>query len=149
MAVNIHGRLFNKHIQKDTQVINRKVYGLQFPFKDNKRGYFSKTQGVELVRSNLKQLLGTERGERVMLPNFGVSLRKYLFEPLDQTTFQSIQSEILTSIANYLPTVKVRKLSVVNSEDIGYQGVPGLVITLVAELKESENNLIELTVKIG
>ena len=149
MAVNIHGKLFNKHISKDVQVIDKKIYGLSFPFKNNKRGYFSKSQGIELTRNNLRQLLLTERGERVMLPNYGVSLKRHLYNQLDQTTFQAIQSEILTSISNYLPTVQVVKLSVVSTEDVGYSGIPGIVITLVAELSEAEGSLIELSVKIG
>lgn len=149
MAINIYGKLTNKHIAKDVQVIDKKIYGLNFPFKNNNRGYFSKSQGVELTRNNLRQLLLTERGERVMLPNYGVSLKKYLFDPLDQTTFQAIQSEILTSISNYLPTVNILKLSVVSTEDVGFSGIPGLIITLVAELFEAEGNLIELSVKIG
>lgn len=149
MGTIVYGRTVNKQIQKDVQVIDNKIYGFQFPLKDNKRGYFSKQTGIELVKNNLKQLLRTERGERVMLPNYGVSLKKYLFEPLDKLTFQSLQSEILTSISNYMPNIEVLKLSAVNTEDIGYEGVPGVVITLVAELKEFQNNLIEVEVKIG
>lgn len=149
MATTVYGRLTSKQIQKDTEVIDQKVYGFQFPIKDNKRGYFSKQTGIELVKNNLKQLLRTERGERVMLPNYGVSLRKYLFEPLDRITFQSLQTEILTSISNYMPNVDVLKLSVVNNEDIGYQGVTGIVITLGVALKEFQNNLIEIEVKVG
>ena len=35
---------------------------------------------VELVKQNFKMLLLTNPGERIMNPDFGVGLRRYLFE---------------------------------------------------------------------
>ena len=35
--------------------------------------------------SNLKNLLLTKKGERVLQPNFGSGLQSLLFEPIDET----------------------------------------------------------------
>lgn len=149
MSNNLYGRVTNKQIRKDTEVIDKKIYGLQFPLQQGNRGYLSKQSGLALVRNNLIQLLSTERGERVMLPNFGVSLKKYLFQPLDAETFRSLQGEIITSVSRYMPNITILKLAVINNEGIGYQGVSGFKISLVAELNEFQDNLIEVEVKIG
>jgi len=75
-------------------------------------GYFSKSYGTTLIRNNLRQLLLCERGERVMLPKYGLSLQKYLFEPLDETTFYLIKNDILRTLQTYFSIANVISLSV-------------------------------------
>jgi phage baseplate assembly protein W len=75
-------------------------------------GYFSKSYGTTLVRNNLRQLLLCEKGERVMLPKYGLSLQKYLFEPLDETTFYLIKNDILRTLQTYFSIANVISLSV-------------------------------------
>ena len=97
MTMNYYGTRLAKPVSKDIQAESQKTYGINFPFgKNNKKGYFAKEAGNSLIKSNLKQLLGTLPGERVMLPNFGLDLRKYLFEPLDAITFSEMKQEILS-----------------------------------------------------
>ena len=43
--------------------------------------YFGNATGQELLKNNLQQLIKTEKGERVMLPDYGLALKKYVFEP--------------------------------------------------------------------
>jgi phage baseplate assembly protein W len=149
MSTKIYGRLSSKSIQKDIAVLDKKVYGLNFPLQSNTRGLFSKQSGILLVKNNLTQLLKTERGERVMLPNFGVSLKRFLFEPLTEELFVSIKNEITTSINNYLPNVEIAKLSVVESDTISYNGIQGLIITLIAKLNDFNSSLVEVQVEIN
>ena len=40
-------------------------------------------QPLNSTRSNLKNLLLTKKGERVLQPNFGSGLQDLLFEPID------------------------------------------------------------------
>ncbi len=148
MATTVYGKQSNLKVKKDTQVIDQKVYGLNYPLGVN-RGHFSKQTGTVLVRNMLKQLLQTERGERVMLPNFGCDTKKFMFEQLDDITFNELKTEILTSIHQYLPFVEVLKLSVVNKDEVNYEGVPGLVVTLDVLIKEPDPQFIEIKVEIG
>jgi phage baseplate assembly protein W len=74
-------------------------------------GYFSKCTGVELIRNNLRQLFLCNKGERIMLPDYGLSLDKYLFEPLDETTFFLLKNDILSTLATYFSIVHVIKIS--------------------------------------
>jgi len=47
-----------------------------------------------------------------MRPDYGCNLRKFLMEPLDETTFSMIKEEIVTAIRRYLSTVSIGKLQV-------------------------------------
>tara|TARA_R110002153_G_scaffold187817_7_gene340780 strand:+ start:615 stop:1118 length:504 start_codon:yes stop_codon:yes gene_type:complete len=78
--------------------------------------YFSKSYGVELIRNNLRQLLLCEKGERIMLPDYGMSLKKYVFEPLDETTYFLIRNDILKTLNKYFNIVKVLNLKVFSNE---------------------------------
>jgi|TARA_R110002074_G_scaffold21968_3_gene67681 phage baseplate assembly protein W len=78
-------------------------------------GYFSKSYGVNLIRNNLRQLLLCEKGERVMLPDYGLSLQRYIFEPLDETTYELIKLDVLRTLKKYFNIVQVVSLSVFSS----------------------------------
>mgnify|MGYP003117770577 CR=1 FL=1 len=48
----------------------------------------------EVARQNLKMVILTNPGERIMIPNFGVGIRTYLFENATQATFNTIRKRI-------------------------------------------------------
>lgn len=149
LTTNIYGNQVKLSSKKAPISIETKTVGLKFPIGSHLAGgFFAKESGVDLVKSNLKQLLLTERGERVMLPKFGANLRRFIFEPLDQRTFNEIKEEILFSINNYLPTVRILKLQVFSGDDINYQGTQGIIIKLLARL-EPNDEIIDTTVRIG
>ena len=50
-----------------------------------------------------------------MLPKYGLSLKKYIFEPLDETTFYLIKNDILKTLQAYFSIVNVISLSVFSS----------------------------------
>jgi phage baseplate assembly protein W len=61
----------------------------------------------DLVKQNLKMLILTDKGERIMLPNFGVGLRTFLFEPNIQTDYSVIASEIRSQVSRYMPFLDI------------------------------------------
>ena len=53
--------------------------GIDMPIRKSEgpEGYFASTKTtVGSVKNNIRNLLQTEKGERLMQPNFGISLRK-------------------------------------------------------------------------
>lgn len=154
MAINTNSQLFGRVVSTEKKNTvgskSKKVFGMGFPIgKGSSRGYVGNEVGLELVKNNLRQLLQTEKGERVMLPNYGVKLKKYLFEALDQETFGSIKQEILTSIARYIKGVKVLKLRVLPIDDFGLEGLQAIRIDLLVQIKELEGAIVEVGVKIN
>lgn len=138
--VTIYGTLQTKEVKQVIQSPVPKKFGLHFPVgtspKNNtiNKGYFVKTYGPDLVVNNLKQLLNTSKGERVMLPNYGLDLKQFLFEPLDEQTFTAIRREILSSLKSYAPEVTVTKLSVLSSNEISLTGIASIDIKLSCEI---------------
>ncbi|MGI9312257.1 MAG: GPW/gp25 family protein [Alphaproteobacteria bacterium] len=63
------------------------------------------------IKQNLKMLLLTNPGERVMDPNFGVGVGRYLFEMVeDQSVYADIDSKIREQILLYMPFIKIQRV---------------------------------------
>lgn len=130
--------------QKDV----KKRYGLQFPFVNTSKGYFSKMADTEVIKSNLRQLIMTEPGERVMLPDFGCPLKSLLFMPLDDEVITEMRDRIYFSISTYLPTVRVLNLSVVPLDEFASNGMPTIKITLVCKVLDSVDSVFNVSVTL-
>ena len=90
--------------------------------------YGLNTTYEDLARQNLKMLLLTNRGERIMHPNFGVGLKSYLFEQNSPVTFGEIDRSIRKQVDRYLPyiginTIKFSTSDVGNEFDPNFMGV--------------------------
>lgn len=83
--------------------INRNVtIGVAFPLDEV--NMFKGTQTIkEQVKSNLINLLLTEKGERVNEPNFGVGLKKILFE--QNINKEELEEKISFQINFYIPEI--------------------------------------------
>jgi phage baseplate assembly protein W len=64
------------------------------------------------IIASVKNIVLTNKGERRFTPLFGSDVFSQLFEPLDDMTAMNIREEILTSITNFEPRVKVDYVSV-------------------------------------
>jgi phage baseplate assembly protein W len=129
----IYGKLLPKTSSNVVSDKIPKVYGFKYPFQANPgRGYFSKETGLDLVRSNLRQLIRTIRGERFMLPDYGCNIRNYLMEPLDQTTFNEIKKDVFHAINKYFSKVSTQKLQIFETES------GGLNVKLFCSLNDNE-----------
>jgi phage baseplate assembly protein W len=60
-----------------------------------------------LIRQNLKMLILTNPGERVMIPDFGVGINSYLFENFNNTIYTQIEADIKEQARKYLPVVNI------------------------------------------
>lgn len=70
----------------------------------------------ETIKQNLKMLLLTSPGERVMIPVYGVGLRDYLFSPNTELTRDDIKSEILSQISIFMPFLQEVNIFISESE---------------------------------
>jgi len=72
----------------------------------------------ELIAQNLKNLLLTSPGERVMEPRFGAGLRRYFFEPMLPETFMEIKESIFEQVQVYMPFIEIIEVGFHESDDI-------------------------------
>ena len=95
--------------------------GVDLPFRisNGKEGYFaSTTTTIEAVKNNIKNLLQTNKGERIMQPDLGINLRSYMFEQVTDEVINDIQNDILETFKKWLPFVEIQNIQVgVDDED--------------------------------
>jgi len=91
--------------------------GLELPFARSRTGLFGLTETtLEQAGHNIKNLLLTAKGERVMQPDFGSDLRALLFEQADEDIEERIEETILESISTWLPYISVEKIDIIEDE---------------------------------
>jgi len=78
-----------------------------------------------LIVQNLKNILLTSPGERIMDPEFGAGIRKYLFEPSHVTTYMDIETRIRNQVRKYLPFIKILGITFSTSPDMPGASVRG------------------------
>jgi len=87
--------------------------GIRFPLDHSPEGFFYKTKTIrEQVKSNIRNLLLTEKGERVFQPNFGSNLKSLLFEQITPISLENVENDIRESLSTWLPYVNVNDLVV-------------------------------------
>ena len=100
-------------IVKDTQEFASYAYGITLPIKKGNTGYFEQAfTSFEQAKANLKNLLLTAKGERVMQPEFGTGLQSLLFEPMDDTFESQLQDVITQTVSYWLPYINIEQIDV-------------------------------------
>ena len=149
-TVSVFGSIPPRYMKQGPVSHRQEVYGLSFPLGSSPGGgFFSKRSGIVMIKEAVKQLLLTERGERVMLPNFGCNLRKYLFQPLEEATFESIKREIQYSFKNYIVGAKIAKLAVFPLGEAGPAGGNSLKVILSLKLDTADLETFDVEVNIS
>ena len=91
--------------------------GLKLPFNRGKSGLFPQTETtLEQAGSNIKNLLLTAKGERIMQPNFGSRLRDLLFEQYTEDLTERIKQEIQEAMSTWLPYIVISKVDIIQDE---------------------------------
>jgi phage baseplate assembly protein W len=91
-----------------------RVFGrsVAFPPRVGPDGRVAFSEGEENVRESIRLILMTEPGERVMRPEFGGGLGRFLFEPNTPATHQAIRAQIHKSLARWEPRVVVESVQI-------------------------------------
>lgn len=89
-----------------------KPLGITLPLQLGANGYFENTSDPFVqVRSNLSNLLLTQKGERPMQPTFGSRLHSFVFEQETDNAFDNLQSVIEEAVAEWMPFVQILDVS--------------------------------------
>jgi len=105
----------------------------------------NKTLG-EVAKQNLKMLVLTTPGERLMDPAFGVGARNYLFEQT-QDTHSGLNNKILEQVRKYMPFIEIADIAVagLNSNEYKSTNYMGISITyFITNL--NINDILKITV---
>ena len=79
------------------------------------------SKDASAIKQAIVNLLMTNKGERLMNPNYGSDIRRYLFEPLDYGTANQIKGNIRDTIERFEPRISVVRLKASpNYDDNGF-----------------------------
>ena len=96
------------------------MYGIgpKLPIRFTKESTPLNTQTItENTKQNMKNLLLTSPGERIMDIDFGVGLRRFLFENNTPTVRARLESRIYAQVSRYMSFVRITELEIVHSDD--------------------------------
>lgn len=79
--------------------------------QDSINGFTTLTNFKEAIKQNFKMLLLTNPGERIMSPNYGVGLKRYLFSNFDEQTFAEVDAKIREQTLAYMPVIEIREIT--------------------------------------
>jgi phage baseplate assembly protein W len=139
---------------KSTDIKNeqdKNYIGLKLPLEksDGSEGYFESTLvTLDAAKENVRNLLYTFKGERIMQPNFGSGLREFLFEELNETTEALIKEDIISTIETWLPYILILELKC-DSEYSNMLDKNKIKITLKMAIKTNPNMFDSLELEIG
>tara|TARA_B100000287_G_scaffold201244_1_gene190043 strand:+ start:1007 stop:1483 length:477 start_codon:yes stop_codon:yes gene_type:complete len=94
--------------------------GIDLPIRrdDSGDGWFASTKTtIEAVKNNIKNLLQTNQGERLMQPNLGLNLKRLLFEQINEEGLIAVQDSILDTFDFWLPFVEVRNIEILTNDN--------------------------------
>jgi len=77
---------------------------------DSTDGYRLLKDYISMVKQNMRMLVLTIPGERMMDPDFGVGLRQYLFELDSVFPYGEIDAAIRKQVRRYLPYIEIRNI---------------------------------------
>lgn len=110
-------------------------------FPTDQQWNFNLSKDSQMVESSLRMLLLTEKGERVMEPNYGTSLRRLIFSPNTADLNTEIRQEIATSVAQWEPRAQLQAINVSQS---GREATVDMLFSTVID-----QNTLALTISLS
>lgn len=112
--------VIGRKVIKDTEEeFDSFAYGITLPIKRGNTGYFEQAfTSYEQAKSNLKNLLLTRKGERIMQPNFGTGLHSLLFEPMTDEYESKLRDTITRNVSYWLPYINIKDIEVEMTDEL-------------------------------
>jgi phage baseplate assembly protein W len=130
---------------KDTKKYDDYAIGITLPIQIGNTAFNQSFKTTEQIKSNIKNLLLTKRGERVMQPNFGSGLQELLFDFNDTELADKIEETITSAINHWLPYVTIQQIDVQSSNNDKDLNKVGISLTF-SILGNSDLNYISFRV---
>ncbi len=114
--------------------------GFKFPVSvDPLTGKAKTSSDEEDVRESIRIILGTQPGERPMLPHFGCNINSFVFGTTDYTSLMLMKREVENSLIMWEPRIKDIEAEIVQSPDDD-----GVLLIEVNYVVRSTNNPFNL-----
>jgi phage baseplate assembly protein W len=91
--------------------------GVPIPF-NNPQVFTQTFTTSDQIKSNLINFILTAKGERLLNPNFGTTIRQYLFEDINNDTLQNLESTLNVELTTNFPTVTFTSIKITPEYDV-------------------------------
>ena len=127
-----------RKVVKDTKEFDAFAYGITLPLKRGNTGFFEQAfTSFEQAKSNLKNLLSTAKGERLMQPEFGTGLQSILFDQMTDEFEEKLQSTITESVNFWLPYITIKDIEVDMTDEMKDMHTAKLKIQFTVKFRRS------------
>lgn len=100
-----------KQLREET--VKQKGLNLTFPLRTGLAGAFETNKTtIDAVKDDLRILLLTNHGERLIYSDFGANLRGLLFENMSQDFEVKIQDSIVVATEKWMPFITIKDIQV-------------------------------------
>lgn len=115
--------------------------GFKFPVQvDPNTGRVKTSSQEEDIKEAIRIILGTQPGERPMVPKFGCSINSFVFASMDYTSVMLLRREIEDSLILWEPRIK--NISVEISRSPQDSGVLMIEVSYVVRSTNNPYNLV-------
>jgi phage baseplate assembly protein W len=104
--------VLGQKLVQDTKKFDDFAIGITLPIQIGNTAFNQSFKTAEQASSNIKNLLLTKKGERIMQPNFGSGLQELLFDFNDDTLAEKIEDTVTLALENWLPYISVDQIDI-------------------------------------
>lgn len=120
-------------------------YGIKYPFTvNNEENYFADVNYTlkDKVKSLLMHVIFTPKGQKIRDPEFGTNLIKFIFDPNDTASWESVKNEIMDVVKKYINGVTINDVSMLETNNDSNQMYVRIDYTVSNGLKTITDSLI-------
>jgi len=142
------GTLLSTHQNNEAQTVPGVPIGILTPvsFDSSSSSMFlMSTSLVEQVRDNMKNLLSTNHGERLLLTDFGANLKELAFDFTSEDIISEALVRISTAVAKFMPFVTLDTFSV-SSDTEGSAIVSTITVVYSIPAINATNQKVEISI---
>lgn len=121
----------------------KQYYGINYPFTHDNEDllYLDLNESYEKsIQAKVLHIIFTPKGQKLRDPEFGSDLIKYLFDPSNGKTFDSIKSQIRNDISARVENVTFDDIQIIDTED-GHSKIVSIYYTVKKGNTETQNNV--------
>ena len=96
---------------------------MQLDFPQNLNKDITLLADEEAIRNSIVNLFSTMPGQKILNPEYGLNLQRFVFEPITDTNARIMGQVILDGIRKYEPRVSVQNVDIKKFEDDNSYGI--------------------------
>ena len=98
----------------------KQFYGIKYPFisKDEENYFVDLNKDIKSkIKSLLIHVIFTPKGQKIRDPEFGTNLIKFLYDPNDNETWESVKNEVKDTVKRHIQGITIDEITVLPAEE--------------------------------